>query len=184
MLSITIPKVEGYDDSKNEYVTILEETTIQLEHSLMAVSKWEQKWLKPFITEDEKSYEETVDYIRCMCMTSKVDQRVFEYLTDGNLHDVMEYINKPMTASIVTDRKKSHSKEFTTVETIYNSMFQLQIPLECEKWHLNRLLALIRYMAAKNSSGEKMSEEETLAYHQKINAENKARAIAARNAKR
>src|SRR5690606_19784917 len=98
MLQITIPAVELWDERKQEFITIKEQT-LQLEHSLVSLSKWESKWCKPFLTKQEKTFEETLDYIKCMTITQNVDPEVYNYLTNENIEEINNYINAPMTAT-------------------------------------------------------------------------------------
>ena len=140
MLRITIPAVEQWDEEKQEFVTTKEQT-LQLEHSLVSLSKWESKWCKAFLTKNEKSFEETLDYIKCMTLTQNVDPKVYNYLTNGNIAEVNRYIEAPMTATYFSDDKNGKvSREQVTSELIYYWMIALNVPFECQKWHLNRLL--------------------------------------------
>ncbi|MGB4293547.1 MAG: hypothetical protein WBJ37_11785, partial [Bacteroidales bacterium] len=144
MLQITIPAVELWDERKQEFVTTKEQT-LQLEHSLVSISKWESKWCKPFLSKQEKTSEETLDYIKCMTITQNVDPEVYNYLTNKNIEEINNYINAPMTATYFSDEKTSKtSREQVTAELIYYWMIALNIPFECQKWHLNRLLTLIK----------------------------------------
>ena len=150
MLRITIPSVEMYDDSKNEYI-YTKEQTLQLEHSLVSLSKWESKWCKPFLTKEAKTIEETIDYVKCMTLTQNVDPSVYNYLTNENLAEISAYIEAPMTATTFSDNKQDgRSREQVTAELVYYWMVALNIPFECQKWHLNRLLTLIRVCNIKN----------------------------------
>ena len=143
MLQITIPAMEQFDDEKEEFISTKEQTLL-LEHSLVSLSKWESKWCKPFFTKEEKSYEETIDYIRCMTITQNVKPEVYYGVTSENIDDVLKYINAPMTATTFTNRKKTSSnREQITSELIYYWMIAFNIPFECQKWHLNRLITLI-----------------------------------------
>ena len=137
MLQITIPAMEQFDDEKEEFISTKEQTLL-LEHSLVSLSKWESKWCKPFFTKEEKSYEETIDYIRCMTITQNVKPEVYYGVTSENIDDVLKYINAPMTATTFTNRKKTSSnREQITSELIYYWMIAFNIPFECQKWHLN-----------------------------------------------
>ena len=151
MLRITIPATELWDERKSEFV-YTKEQTLQLEHSLISLSKWESKWCKPFLTKDSKTVEETIDYIRCMTVTPNVDQSVYNYLTNEHINLVNDYISAPMTATWFNEDKNSKaSREQITNELIYYWMIALQIPFDpCEKWHLNRLLTLVKVCNIKN----------------------------------
>lgn len=155
MLTITIPAAEWFDETKNEFVTVKEQT-LQLEHSLVSLSKWESKYCKSFYTRDEKSHEETVEYIKCMTITQNVKPDVYLNLTKANFDEINKYIEAPMTATTISERagKGRINGERITSELIYYWMFSLQIPKECEKWHLNRLITLIKVFNAKNQGGD------------------------------
>ena len=128
MLQITIPAMEQFDDEKEEFISTKEQTLL-LEHSLVSLSKWESKWCKPFFTKEEKSYEETIDYIRCMTITQNVKPEVYYGVTSENIDDVLKYINAPMTATTFTNRKKTSSnREQITSELIYYWMIAFNIP--------------------------------------------------------
>ena len=107
MLRITIPLGEEYyDEATNEFI-YPEEQTLELEHSLVSLSKWESKWHKPFLSKDEKTAEETIDYIKCMTLTQNVDDNVYNLLTIDNIKKVNEYISAPMTATTFNDSNKN-----------------------------------------------------------------------------
>lgn len=149
MLPITIPKTELWDDKKEEFV-IVKEQTIFLEHSLVAISKWESKWMKPFLVKGKKTTEELRDYIRCMTITQNVDPLVYSCLTVENVDAITAYIESPMTATTFSDTKKnSSSRQIITSELIYYWMIEAGVPFECQKWHINRLLTLIQVCGAE-----------------------------------
>lgn len=148
MLRITIPSVvsEQFNEETNEFVytTVLKEQTLQLEHSLVSLSKWESKWCKAFLSKQDKTLEETIDYIKCMTLTQNVNPKIYDYLTSDNISQVNKYIDAPMTATTISeDKSGKKNKEIVTAEIIYYWMITLNIPFECQKWHLNRLLTLI-----------------------------------------
>ena len=158
MLTITIPEQELFNELTNEFVRT-KSHTIQLEHSLVSLSKWESKWNKPFLSKDDKTIEQTLDYIQCMTITQNIDPMVYRFLTDENIRDINDYIDAPMTATTFPD-KGYPSREIITSEIIYYWMISLNIPMECQKWHLNRLLTLIRVCNVKNAPAKKMSRKE------------------------
>lgn len=170
MLEITIPKQEQYDEEKNEFNTC-KEYTLRLEHSLVSLSKWESKWHKPFLESNEKTGAELIDYIRCMTITQNVDPSVYNFLTQKNIDDVMRYIKDPMTATTFKDMNNvGASREIVTAEIIYYWMVALEIPFECQKWHLNRLLTLIKVCNIKNQPSKKMPTREILRNNRMLNA--------------
>ncbi|MBR4569562.1 MAG: hypothetical protein IKO19_02680 [Candidatus Riflebacteria bacterium] len=175
MLDITIPSVEGFDEKTNKFVEYIPETRIQLEHSLISLSKWEARWKKPFLSKNEnKTQEELLDYIKCMCLTSGVDSKVFEYMPSSVFNKIVAYIEDPMTATTFSKQDKSGSEKIVTNEIIYYWMITLNIPFECQKWHLNRLLTLIRVCSEKNAPSKKMSQRETVSRYKALNMQRRA----------
>ncbi len=163
MLEITIPEqhYEFFDESKEEFLPPVDvkETKIQIEHSLISLKKWEQKWHKPFLSEDEKTYEEIIDYVRCMTLNHGIDPNVYNYIPKNVIEDIIEYIKEPMTATWFKDDLSSStrsSREAITAEIIYYWMIALSIPIEFEKWHLNQLFTLIKVVNIKNGKQTKM----------------------------
>lgn len=170
MLEITIPSRELFDESTQEFIKTKEQT-LRLEHSLVSLSKWESKWCKIFLSKEEKTLEETLDYIRCMTLTQNVDPNVYNYLTTENITQINQYIEAPMTATTFHDDKTSkNSRELVTSELVYYWMIALNIPFECQKWHLNRLLTLIRVCNIKNQPPKKMGKRETASSYAQLNA--------------
>ena len=173
MLRITIPAVELFDERTQEFVTTKEQT-LQLEHSLVSLSKWESKWCKPFFSKVEKTNEETIDYIKCMTLTQNVPEKVYNYLTPDNITKINEYIGAPMTATtFFEDGNASLNRETVTAELIYYWMIALQIPWECQKWHINRLMTLIKVCNIKNSPPKKRSKSSIASQYAAINAARK-----------
>lgn len=172
MLKITIPSVEQYDEDKNEFVNSKEQS-LQLEHSLVSLSKWESKWNKPFLSKGKKTIEETIDYVRCMTTTQNVDYDVYKFLSTENLQQVEEYIEAEMTATTFSNKDKKINREVITAEIIYYWMIALNIPFECQKWHLNRLLTLINVCSIKNNPPKKMSKKELATRNASLNAARK-----------
>lgn len=170
MLQITIPSTELWDEQKEEFV-YTKEKTLQLEHSLVSISKWESKWNKSFLSSKEKTTEEIIDYIRCMTITQNVDPEVYTRLSNRTIQQIYDYINAPMTATVFSDTgRKGGNRDVITSELIYYWMIALNIPFECQKWHLNRLLTLIRVCEIKNAPPKKMSKRETMSRNAALNA--------------
>lgn len=175
MLPIHIPDVELYDEEKDEIVTIKGQT-IRLEHSLVSISKWESKWCKPFLSKEPMSDEEIIDYIKCMTITQNVNPDIYKYMTRNNMSEISEYINAPMTATKVPKANDGiGDRETITSELIYYWMIALQIPVEFQTWHLNRLLALIEVCNFKNKPPKKMSRREILERNRALNAQRRAK---------
>ena len=171
MLTIEVPiSPEGWDEKKQEFVDPKTQV-LQLEHSLVSLSKWESKWKKSFISSKDITDEEIFDYIKCMTLTKNVHPDVYEHLTQDNIKSVREYIEDSMTAT--TFHKEiggSRNNEIITSELIYYWMIAAQIPFECQKWHLNRLITLIRVCNIKNSPPKKRSKKEIASQNAALNA--------------
>lgn len=157
MLELTIESGEVFDENSNEFISVPGKT-IRLEHSLVSISKWESKWKKPFLTKDNKTDEETLDYIRAMTITQNVDPIIYRFLTNEHMRMVSEYVEDSMTATwfVENNQPSPPNKETITSELIYYWMIANQIPMECQKWHINRLLTLIRVCSIKNQPSKKM----------------------------
>lgn len=170
MLQIIVPSVEQWDQVNEEFV-YTEEQVLQLEHSLVSLSKWESKWCKPFLSSKNMSNEEILDYIRCMTITPNVHPNVYLCLSDENVEQVVNYINAPMTATTFREDKTGRrNRDVITAEIIYYSMVAYNIPFECENWHLNRLLTLIRVCNIKNEPRKKRSEKDIISEYASLNA--------------
>ncbi len=172
MLKITVPAVEMFDNETQTFFSI-EEQTLELEHSLVSISKWESKWCKPFMSadnKDNKTPEEILDYIRCMTLNEDVDPNVYNCLTESNITDIQKYIYAPMTATTFHDEKPSGRKPIVTSELIYYWMIAANVPMECQLWHLNRLLTLLRVCSIKSGSSKKMSKKEIANRYASLNA--------------
>lgn len=172
MLEITIPAYELFDDVAQEFI-LEDEKILKLEHSLISISKWESRWNKPFLSNSDKSNEEIMDYIRCMTINKGVPETAYLYVTNKQLQEINKYISAPMTATTVNDKKGGGSKEVLTSELIYYYMIASNIPFECEKWHLNRLLTLIRVCGVKNGKPEKQPQSEVMRNNAALNAARK-----------
>ena len=168
MLKITVPGMEYYNEETNEFL-YYNEQVLQLEHSLVSISKWESKWCKPFLSGKDKSVDEIIDYVRCMTITQNVKPEVYNRLTEDNLKMINNYIEHPMTATTFSDSKQAGNREIITSEIIYYWMVSFNIPFECQKWHLNRLLTLIKVCNVKANPPKKMGRQELLARNKAIN---------------
>lgn len=172
MLSITIPDTELWNDAEQQFY-VIKGGTIQLEHSLVSVSKWESKWKKSFFLKS-KTAEEVIDYVRCMTITQNVNPYLYKCLTTENLEKIKEYVDDPMTATTINNPKKqSGNAGIITSEILYYYMITLGIPFECQKWHLNRLIMLIRVCSIKNSKPQKMNKSDYLAHRRALNEQRK-----------
>lgn len=170
MLTIVVPSSELWDESNKCFIST-KETTLVLEHSLVSISKWESKWHKAFLSKKEKTNEEVIDYVRCMTITQNVDPNVYLVLTSKNLEAVNKYISDPMTATYIPEEKNgAPNRDVPTSELIYYWMASMNIPFECQKWHLNRLLMLIQVFNYKNRPKKKHSQQELASKYAAMNA--------------
>lgn len=174
MLQITVPATELYDEVHDVFINTKEQV-LQLEHSLVSLSKWESRWCKPFLTKTEKSLEESIDYVRCMTLTQNVDPDIYKFLTQQNMDAISTYIQAPMTATtFAKDDKRATGKEIITAEIVYYWMVALTIPFECQKWHLNRLLTLINVCNIKQQPSKKMSRKDLMSRQRALNESRRA----------
>lgn len=170
MIQITVPERECWDEIKEEFVYVKGQT-LQLEHSLVSLSKWESKYCRPFLSRQDKTHEEMLYYIKCMTVTQNVSPDVYTALTDENIQAINAYIEAPMTATTFGDEHmRGNGREQPTAELIYYWMIALNIPFECQKWHLNRLLTLIRVCSIKNQPPKKRSAREIMSRNAALNA--------------
>lgn len=176
MLKLEIPAFECYNEEAETFSTF-KSTTLQLEHSLLSLSKWESKWHKPFYSDAPKSQIEAIDYVRCMTINKDVNPIVYTRLTREHFDKINAYMDDPMTATWFseTDNKPSQSKEVITSEIIYWQMIQYHIPIEFQKWHLNKLITLIRVCAIKSQPPKKMSKKDLYKHNRALNAARKAK---------
>lgn len=176
MLVINVPAREFYDESSGNFIAVKAQT-LRLEHSLISVSKWEAIYKKPFIDPlHDKTREETVEYIRCMTIDSNIDPLTYTFLTNDIINKVNDYIADPMSAyKKQAEEGKGSVKKQMTSEEIYYLMIAGEIPFECQKWHLNRLLSLIAKVGEetekeKNKSKKKMPQKKVASNFASINA--------------
>lgn len=173
---ITIPAGELYDEATNTFYQIKEQT-ITIEHSLLSISKWEAKWKKPYLTNNPpKTFEEELDYIRCMTITSNVPYEAYYNLSPDNIKEIVEYEEDPMSATTINriGPEKRGRKEIITSEVMYYYMIKAGIPFECEKWHFNRLMKLLEVYGVKENP-KKMSRGEAIKHTKALNEARKAK---------
>lgn len=174
MLIIVVPGDEMFDEQSQEFST-KNDVTLKLEHSLISLSKWESMYEKPFLGHEEKTTEEVLGYIKCMTLMPNVREEVYQNLSTENITDINNYLDAKMTATWFNDGPGApKSRDVITAELIYYWMITFQIPLECEKWHLNRLFTLIRICNIKQAKPKKMSRGEIAARNRELNAQRRA----------
>lgn len=175
MLEIVTDEEEIFQPATNMFIPI-PSCVITLEHSLISIAKWESKWHIPYLSDTKRSDKQELDYIRCMVVGTVKDDRVFELLSRKNIKKISDYIDNPMTATTFSKTNaQQHKREVVTAETLYYRMFSNNIPMECQKWHLNRLLTLIRVCDLYNSPKQKMSKTQTAAWNAEQNAARRAK---------
>lgn len=174
MLTIVIKASDMWDERTNEFLSV-PETVLHLEHSLVAISKWESKWKKPFLTRDQKTIEETLDYVRCMSVDIDIDPTVYRLISQEHLDQISEYIDDPMSATWFSKEDSKASREIVTSELIYYWMCASQIPFECQYWHLNRLMSLIRICSIKNQPSKKMGKKDVYNQNAALNRARRAK---------
>lgn len=173
-IKISIPETDLYDE-ENELFIYIKKQDISLEHSLVSLQKWEQKWKLPFLDPStNKTVEMMRDYYRCMTITQNVDPDVYKAIPVKEFNRINEYILDPMTATTIRKDEKGR-REIITAEIIYYWMIELGIPSEYRKWHLNSLLTLIEVVSIKKQPEKKRSQSEIANYHRQINAANRAK---------
>jgi hypothetical protein len=174
MLTIRVLEVESFDESSQEFTT-QGGVVLELEHSLVSLSKWESIYEKPFLGNDSKSTEELIGYIKCMTLTPEVPEEIFHRLSIKNFEEIHNYIDAKMTATWFSEQPGvPKSREVITSEVVYYWMTTFNIPFECERWHLNRLFTLIRICNIKQAKPQKMSRAEMAARNRALNAQRKA----------
>lgn len=176
MLTITVPAVEYFDEAANEFYD-LPAVTLQLEHSLVSLSKWEAEWEKPFLGQSEKTTEEVVGYVKAMTLTENVPDGVYKRLTSENYQAINEYIGGKKTATWFAedDRPRGPRRETVTSELIYYWVASREIPIVCETWHLSRLFTLIRVVDEKNAPQKKMNPKSLAERNRELNAARQAK---------
>lgn len=184
--TVVVKPKEFFNEETNRFIDV-KETTLVLEHSLISISKWEAKYKKPFLVEKSMDdVEKIIFYLKCMTISPQnVDDMVYYAIDKETMEEIMEYINDPMTATWFGEdrdpKNKNRKKEIMTSEVIYWQMVALQIPWECQKWHLNRLLTLIRVCGIKNEEQygddkkKKMSKSDLLKRNAALNAQRRAK---------
>ena len=169
MLQITVPEREYYDSSRQEFITVPEQV-LNLEHSLLSLKKWESKWKVPFLGSSEKTFEQSIDYVRCMTLNKNVDPKVYYGITPELYKQINDYIEDPMTATTFSKEEgRGFNKTIITAEIIYFWIVSFRIPFEVQKWHLNSLLALVHVCEIKNSPKKKMKKKDIYSQNRALN---------------
>lgn len=160
MLKITVPPAELFDRRTRQFINS-DGGVLVLEHSLLSISKWEAKTHKPFISTN-KTVEETIEYIKCMTINNNVNPNIYMGINDEIIDEVNAYVNDPMTATTIAKKLgPTKSNQFVTSELVYYWMIAQGIPMECEKWHFNRLITLIKVCNEENSRNSKTNKNKS-----------------------
>ena len=174
MLTIQLAATELFDNERQTFIP-LPAATLQLEHSLLSISKWEQKWKKSFLDKNAvRTVAESRDYVRCMTI-NHADPTAYMRLGEADMDKIQKYINDPASATVIKRQAGKGSSEILTSELIYYRMVEAGIPFECQKWHLNRLITLINIYGEKQKTPQKMSRSEVYAQNRALNAARKAK---------
>lgn len=168
MLIVDVPAIEYFDEVTGEFGQI-KPISLRMEHSLVSMSKWEARWRKPFMTKEPKTYEELVDYFDCMTLTSGVDPRVYRALGNATVDAICKYIDADLSATTIRDQGRGSTRQIITTEQIYWFMFAYGIPIDCQKWHVSRLMKLLRIAGEYNKPQKKMSRKEIMARNHALN---------------
>lgn len=177
MLPIVVPAWEDWDPVSQRFI-YGKETKLMLEHSLISIAKWEAKYKKPYLTDEPKTAEEALDYIKFMTISNsnkEISDDVYKHLTFQNMKEIEQYIGDPMTATTFKNQQRKHENKIITSEEIYYSMAAYGIPFDCEKWHFNRLMVLLQVAAIRNQPGKKMTPKETYSQNKALNAARRAK---------
>lgn len=173
MLTLVVKGAESYDEESEEFV-YPESFELQLEHSLVSLSKWESKFEKPFLGKDEKTAEEVLSYFKLMIVSEDFPPDALERLSQENIDEINKYLTSSMTATWFSEvPNASQSRQVITAELIYSWMFAFNISMECQYWHLNRLFTLIKVCNAQTTKPKPMSREEQFAQQRALNAKRK-----------
>ena len=176
MLTITLPAKEMFDEAASTFI-MYPETELHLEHSLISLSKWESKWKKPYLGTEERTREEILDYIYCMSMDKNTDPELINHMGIEEYKKIQEYILDSHTATKIYYRrpKKGGRPEVYTSEVLYYYMIYYGIPWAAEKWHLNRLITLIKVCGIKGgTTNQAMDMNAIFAQNRALNAARRA----------
>jgi hypothetical protein len=175
MLTIVVKGEEFFDEETSSFINF-DDVVLDLEHSLISLSKWEAKFQKPFLSAGDKTTEEVYGYVKAMILTPSFPDDVLYRLSSENIAEINAYIDSKQSATTFGDMPKPPGRSETiTSELIYYWMVGFNIPWEAEKWHLNRLFSLIRICNIKQSKPKKMSRNEIATRNRELNAARKAK---------
>lgn len=173
MLRLIVPGNEVFHEDTATFESF-DDVELELEHSLVSLSKWESKYKKPFLSSNQKTTQEVFSYIEAMILTPVYPPDIVASFTQTNFNQIHDYIESAESATTFGAMPERKGKgEVITAELIYYWMVIFNIPFECELWHLNRLFALIRICNIKQSKPKKMSRTEIAMRNRELNAKRK-----------
>lgn len=174
MLKLIIKETELFNEVDSTFVTG-DPVELVLEHSLVSLSKWESITQKAFLTKDGKTPADMRLYVEAMIISPNPPEDVVTRLSDDNMKAINDYIESAESATTFGSMPQPRGRgEIVTSELIYFWMITYSIPFECQHWHLNRLLTLIRVCNVKTSKQKPMSKHELIARNRDLNAKRKA----------
>nr|DAS39837.1 MAG TPA: hypothetical protein [Caudoviricetes sp.] len=172
-LTLELPGEERFDEESSTFIS-MPPCTLHLTHSLYSVSLWESVYKRSFLDSPPNTPEETMYYVECMSEEPLPGD--FMRRLDRNIQvKIAEYIADGASATHLLDPPaRGGPKDSMTSELIYWYMSQFNIPYDCDKWNLNRLLTLIKLSAAKQG-GSNASASATAAQRAAMNKARRAR---------
>ena len=173
-IPIYLKEEELYNSATQEFIQV-KAKTVYLEHSLVSIQKWEQKWHIPFLKDTPKTREQEQDYIRCMSMSGPLSDVDLMRFRQSDLIRINDYIQDPMTATTFNNKNARHSRRILTAEVIYAQMIHYGVPFECKKWHLNSLMTLLRACYEEEAPKKKMGKKDLYSRYNQIEAANRKR---------
>lgn len=174
MLTLIVKGKEFFNEETSEFIDS-PEVVVELEHSLVSLSKWESIFQKPFLTKDSKTQTELLAYIKIMILTKDYPEDLIESLTKENFLAIQNYIDSPESATTFGKLPEQKGRgEVITSELIYFWLVTFNIPFEVETWHLNRLLALVRICNIKNQKPKKVKKDEAARQYRELNEKRRA----------
>ena len=175
-IRIRIPELHLFNEATNEFFDI-RETYLTMEHSLVSISKWESKWHIPYLAPGEKTPEQALDYLRCMTITQNIQPGIYNYIPDTEMRRIKNYIEDSMSAyKFKEEEGKGRTKKAITSDYLYFCMVTYRIPVEFERWHLNRLITLIQICSEENNPKKnKKSKRRITSDYAALNAARRAK---------
>lgn len=162
MLAIVLPATDQFESLE-----------LDLEHSLISLSKWESKYEKPFFSSNGLAPEELMDYISMMIVGDRPPKNLRHRITSDQIMLISDYISSKQTATWFREEQNSKkTSEAVTSELIYYWLVQFNIDFyPTETWHINRLMTLVKICGIKQTPPKKMSKSEQAEHMRRLNAQ-------------